>query len=349
MRAIGGIVIAIAVIFGTISFASATDETIPLIKDTSGLDSTVNLADVKIVYEIVLIPHPCDPLSNELFHPDDPVASCAEDFVDDELLDFISDMALEAIGFPINIDDLLFPEVTNLNDLEYQIQQLDSTSELIFEYEVEDLTITSQFEEEIRAEYQNIKDKWKKEMNELKNNANVLFKENPGMKSKILEQDIEKLKIRFDLREEKIKNTEHAQKKIKTAIELKSLKKEFQDSVTEYFITEKIMKYGDEKNKKLEQLSKENKKLMKKMLIADAKHNDKKLDWDDVKKIDEKVTEKIKNLVSENAGQTDNGDSISGGGSDQGNSGAGSDNKGKGSDNKGKGSGNSKGNGKSKK
>lgn len=341
MRVIGGVVIAIAVIFGMISFASATED-IPLIKDTRGLESTVNFADVKIVYEIVLIPHPCDPLSNELFHPDDPVSSCAEDFVDDELLDFISDMALEAIGFPIDIDDLLFPEVTNLNDLEQQIIQLDTTSELIFEHEAEDLTITSQFEEEIKAEYQNIKDKWKKEMNELKNNANVLFKENPGMKSKILELDIEKLKIRFDLKEEKIKNTEQVQKKIKTAIELKNLKKEFQDSITEYFITEKIMKYGDEKDKKLEQLSKENKKLMKKMLIAEAKHNDKKLEWDDFKKIDEKVTEKIKNSVSENAGQTDNGDSINGNGSEKGNSG-------KGSDNKGKGSGNSKGNGKSKK
>jgi len=204
MRAIGGIIIAIAVIFGTISFASATED-IPLIIDTIGTESKTNFRDVKIVYEIVLIPHPCDPLSNELFHPDDPIASCAEDLVDEELLDFISDMAIEAIGFPIDIDDLLFPEVTNLNDLEQQIIQLDSTSELIFEYEAEDLTITSQFEEEIRAEYQNIKDKWKKEMNELKNNAKVLFKENPGMKSKILEQDIEKLKIRFDLKEEKIK------------------------------------------------------------------------------------------------------------------------------------------------
>jgi len=179
-------------------------------------------------------------------------------------------------------------------------------------------------------------------MNELKNNAKVVFKENPGMKSKILEQDIEKLKIRFDLREEKIRNAEQVQKKIKTAIELKILKKEFQDSMTAYFITEKIMKYGDEKDKKLEQLSKENKKLMKKMLIAESKHNDKKLEWDDFKKIDEKVTEKIKNSVSENAGQTDNGDSLSGNGSEKGNSG-------KGSDNKGKGSGNSKGNGKSKK
>jgi len=342
MRAIGGIVIAVAVIFGTISFASATED-IPLIIDTRGSEPRVNFADVKIVYEIVLIPHPCDPLSNELFHPDDPIVNCAEDFVDDELLDFISDMAEEAIGFPINIDDLLFPEVTNLNDLEQQILQLDTTSELIFEHEAEDLTITSQFEEEIRAEYQNIKDKWKKEMNELKNNAKVVFKENPGMKSKILEQDIEKLKIRFDLKEEKIKNTEQVQKKIKTAIELKSLKKEFQDSMTEYFITEKIMKYGDERDKKLEQLSKENMKLMKKMLIAESKHNDKKLDWDDLKKIDEKVTEEIKNSVRENTGQTDNGDSINGNGSDKGNSGTGSDN------NKGKGSGNSKGNGKSKK
>ena len=360
MWAIWGVVIAFAVIFGTMSLASA-DETIPLIQDTRGLDSTVNF-NVNIIYEIVLIPHPCDPLSNLLFSPDDPIASCAE--VDEELLDFISEMSIEAIGFPINMDDLFLPEVTNLNDLEQQITQLDTTSELIFEHEENDLTITTQFEEEIKAEYQIIKDKWNKEMNELKNNAKVLFKQNPGMKSKILEQDIEKLKIKFDLREEKIKNTEQVQKKIKTAIELKTLKKEFQDSITEYFITEKIMKYGDEKDKKLEQLNKENKKLMKKMLIAEAKHHDKKLELNDFKKIDEKVAEKIKNSVSYDAGQTDNGDTIngngdSGSGSDQGNSGTGSDNnkgnsgkgsdnKSKGSDNKGKGSGNSKGKGKSK-
>jgi len=337
MRAIGSVVIAVAVIFGTMSLASATVGTIPQIQDTAVLEST-NFADANFVYEIVLIPHPCDSLSNSLFAPDDPIIYCAG--VDEELEDYINEISIQVIGFPIDMDELLFPEVTNLEEIEEQITQLDTTSELIFEYETNDLTETIS-EEQIISEYQIIKDKWKKKVNELKNNAKMIFKENPGMKSKILEQDIEKLKIRFDLRDEKIKNTSQVQKKIKTAIELKSLKEEFQDSMNEYAVTEKIMKYGDEKDKKLEQLYYENMVLMKKILVVEAKHNDKKLEFDDFKKIHEKVTEEI-NSVSYNVGQTDdvdtiNGnDSISGNSSEQGNSG-------KGSDNKGKGSGNSKG------
>ena len=85
------------------------------------------------------------------------------------------------------------------------------------------------------------------------------------------------------------------------------------------------------------------------MLIAEAKHNDKKLDLDNLKKIDEKVTEAIKNSVSENAGQTDNGDTINGNGDSTSGNGSEKGNSGKGSDNKGKGSGNSKGKGKSNK
>jgi len=169
----------------------------------------------------------------------------------------------------------------------------------------------------------------------------MIFKENPGIKSKILEQDIEKLKIRFDLRNEKIKNTSQDQKKIKTAFELKFLKEEFQDSMNEYAVTEKIMKYGDEKNKKLQQLYYENMVLMKEILVAEAQHNDKKLEFDDFKKIHEKVTEEI-NSVSYNVGQTDDVDTINGNDSISGNSSE-QGNNGKGSDNKGKGSGNSKG------
>jgi len=119
--------------------------------------------------------------------------------------------------------------------------------------------------------------------------------------------------------------------------------------MNEYVITEKTMKYGPEKEKKLEQLKEKNTKLMKAMLLAEAKHNDKKLDVDYLKKIDQTVTEEI-NSVGENAGQTDGGDSsnvnevdsTNGNGSDKG------DNDKKSNDSKGKGSGNSKGNGKSK-
>jgi len=245
----------------------------------------------------------------------------------------------------------------DLYDLDEIIFEFDYTSDLIFESELQDIAQTTnlfeeriedspdsteelqeKFEEklkEIREKYQNIKAKWKEEFEKFRNDAKALLKEKPGIKSRILEQDIEKLKIRFDAKEEKVKNADKTQKKIKTAIELGNLKKEFRDSMNEYVITEKTMKYGTEKEKKLEQLKEKTTKLMKAVLLAEAKHNDKKLNDDDLKKIDQKVTEEIKNSVGENAGQTDSGDSTNGNSSDKGNNG--------------KGSGKSKGNGKSKK
>lgn len=418
MRAIGGLVIAIAVIFGTTSYASAYYENIqteqldkdfatngldqfnffvttksPLVEDSS-FESKTNF-DAKIVYEIVLIPHPCDPLYNALVVPDDPNLNCKKDLVDDELLDFINEIAIRTIGFPIDIDEILFSEVTNLDELEEKILQLDNISELIFEHEAIDVsTTTSQFEEqiqnsdpesaeyleskleekveEIRTEYQIIKDMWKEKINELQNNSKNLSGENPGMKAKILKQDIEKMKIRFELKQDKIKNTDNTMKKIKTAVELNDLKKDFQNSMNKYEIIEKTMKYGAEKDKKLEQLKQKNVELFKSVLFAEAKHNDKKLDEDYLKKIDQEVGDLIKNSaggysespydkVSEIVG-SDNGNNGDGKGNGNGNgsdNGKGSGNdkgsdknkgqsKGKGSD-KGKGKGSSNGKGNSKK
>lgn len=346
--------IALAVIFAMMSFAAAEEFPITLIQEKKATPHTVEFAHTSIVYEIVLIPHPCDPDSNLLFAPDDPIVQCAGD---KELEQYINEIAIEVIGFPISLDDLLIPEVTNLNDLEQQITQLDTTSQLIFEYEAKDLAEST--EEQVIEQYQEIKDIWNNEINELENDAISIFKDSPGVESKIIQQKIEKLKLEFDLKEEKIKNTILVQKKIKTSIELKSLKEEFQDSMNEYAVTEKAMKYGDEKDKKLEQLYKQNIKLMKKMLIVEAKHNDKKLEFDDFKKIDDKVTEKINSVSynSEQSGIFGSGDANNGNYSENDSSGSesgkGSDNKGKssdskGKDNKGKGL-DSKGKGKSKK
>lgn len=391
MRAIWGLVIAIAVIFGTISYANAYEENAqtehqvnknfatnsldqfnffvttksPLIEDSS-FESKTNFHDGKIVYEIVLIPHPCDPLSKILVIPDDPSLDCKKDFVDAELLDFINEIAIRTIGFPIDLEEILFSEVTNLDELEEQIFELDSMSELIFEHEVIDVsTTTSQFEEqiensdpesaeyleskleekveEIRAEYQIIKDKWKEKINELQNDAQNMLNENPGMKAKILKQDIEKMKIRFDLKQDKIKDADDTMKKIKTAIELNNLKKNFQDSMNEYEIIEKTI-YGAENDKKLEQLKQKNTELLKLVLIADAKHNGKKLDEAYLKEIEQNVSDLITNSADENneSAYGNNGSEIIG--SSNGNNEGGQGN-GNGSD-KGKGSNNGKGSGK---
>lgn len=154
-----------------------------------------------------------------------------------------------------------------------------------------------------------------------------------GVAEKSALYDLEKTALKIKMQNDKADREEKTKAKIKTAIELSNLKETFQDSMSEYVITEKTMKYGPDKEKKLADLKKKNIKLMKEMLIADAKHNDKKLGPDDIKKIDQKVTEAIENSGGQKNGKSDNGD------------------KGKGSDkgNKGKSSDKGKGNGKSKK
>lgn len=382
MRVIGGLVIAVAIICSTISVASAFSEntqTEHLDKyfATNSLDqpnffftTTSFLADDatesetnsnnKFVYEIVLIPNPCDPLSNMLFLPDDPNLDCKKNLIDQELLDFINEIAIKTLGFPIDIDDILFSEFTNLAELEEQILELETISELIFEHENIDVsTTTQQFEEqiqnsepeaeeyletkleekveEIRTEYQIIKDKWKEKVDELQNNSKNLLNENTGMKAKILNQNIEKMKIRFDLKDDKVKNSYSTAKKIQSAIELSKLKKNFQDSMIEYKIIEKTMKYGTEKYKKLAQLEQKNMDLFKSVMISEAKHNGKKLDENDLKNIDQNVSDLIKDSDGAYGEKTYGyGSEIIGSGNGNG------DDNSNGSD-KGKGSGNGKG------
>jgi len=154
-----------------------------------------------------------------------------------------------------------------------------------------------------------------------------------GVAEKSVLYDLEKSALKIKMQNDKADREKKTKAKIKTAIELSNLKKNFQDSMNEYVITEITMKYSPDKEKKLADLKEKNIKLMKQMLITDAKHNDKKLDPDDIKKIDQKVTEEIKNSGNQKNGKSDNGD------------------KGKNSDkgNKGKSSDKGKGNGKSKK
>jgi len=141
--------------------------------------------------------------------------------------------------------------------------------------------------------------------------------------------DLEKTALKIKIQNDKADREEKTKAKIKTAIELSNLKETFQDSMNEYVITEKTMKYGPDKEKKLADLKERNIKLMKEMLIVDAKHNDKKLDPDYIKKIDQKVTEDIENSGGQKNSKSDNGDK--GKGSDKGNKGKSSDNgKGKG-------------------
>lgn len=154
-----------------------------------------------------------------------------------------------------------------------------------------------------------------------------------------LEKSALKMKMQYDKEEEEKTNA-----MIDTAIELSQLKETLQTSMNEYIITEKTMKYGTDKDKKLAELKQKNINLMKEMYLADAKHNNKKLDQNEIKQIEQKAIEDVENSGGQKNNNSDNGkDSDNGKGS---NNGKGSD---KGSDKGNSGKNSGKGNGKSKK
>ena len=133
------------------------------------------------------------------------------------------------------------------------------------------------------------------------------------------------LKVKIQsIKDDKIEKTKI---KMQEAIDLSNLKKTLRNSMSEYVKIDTTMKDGPDKDAILSDLNGKNIKLMKEMLIADAKHNDKKLGPDDIKKIDQKVTEDMENSGGQKNGKSDNGDK--GKGSDKGNKGKSSD-KGKG-------------------
>lgn len=155
-----------------------------------------------------------------------------------------------------------------------------------------------------------------------------------------LEKSALKMKMRYDKEEEE----EETNAMIDTAIELSQLKETLQTSMNEYIITEKTMKYGTDKDKKLADLKQKNINLMKEMYLAHAKHNNKKLDQNEIKQIEQKAIEDVENSGGQKNNNSDNGkDSDNGKGS---NNGKGSD---KGSDKGNSGKNSGKGNGKSKK
>lgn len=165
-----------------------------------------------------------------------------------------------------------------------------------------------------------------------------------GAAEKSVLNELEKSALKMKMQYDKEEQEEKTNTKIKTAIELSQLKETLQNSMNEYIITEKTMKYGPDKDKKLAELKEKNIYLMKEMYLADAKHNNKKLDQNEIKQIEQKATEDV-----ENSGGQKNNNSNNGKGSDNdkgSNNGKGSD---KGSDKGNSGKSSGKGNGKSNK
>lgn len=135
--------------------------------------------------------------------------------------------------------------------------------------------------------------------------------------------------LKIKMQSDKEDEIEMAKEKSNTGKELSILKKTLRNSMNEYVIIDKTMKNGPEKDKLLSDLKEKNINLMKERMLIESKHNDKKLTLDDIKKINQKATELVKNPKSEKTDSSDNGNN--GKGSDK--ASQSNSDKGKGSDN----------------
>ena len=174
-----------------------------------------------------------------------------------------------------------------------------------------------------------------------------------GVEENQIKNELKKTEIKINAQISKIEEKEDRENKIKTATQLIKQKKDLQKIRNKKVTLEDFRYNGDDKDKKLEELQAEERKLLKKILIQEANQNGKKLTGEDLKKIDQEVKKKTTSSNSGNDGDKDNkGNDNSGKGSDKGSSDKGKSDKGssdKGKSDKGNSSKSKGGNGKSKK
>ena len=165
-----------------------------------------------------------------------------------------------------------------------------------------------------------------------------------GVEENQIKNELAKTEIKINAQISKIEEKEERENKIETATQLIKEKKDLQKIRNKKVTLEDYRYNGDDKDKKLEELQAQERKLLKKILIQEANQNGKKLTGEDLKKIDQEVKKKTTSSNSGNDGGKDNkGNGNSGKGSDKGSSDKGKSDKGN-SDKSNKG-----GNGKSKK
>ena len=165
-----------------------------------------------------------------------------------------------------------------------------------------------------------------------------------SLENRKLIQELDGAENSLKVKSSKLLEMKQNTNKIKTAIDYTQTKKALIKLQNHAGVIKNLLLESDEKNKILEELHKERMKLLKDVIIHEAKHNGKQITPDEIKKIDEKVKEK----TSEKKGPdrvSDPHDNSKKGGKDKAKSNNGKGN-GKGNSNSGKGNSNGKGNSK---
>jgi len=148
-------------------------------------------------------------------------------------------------------------------------------------------------------------------------------KQQGSFENKIIGNNLDKEELKLKIQSSKILENNNKINKIQTAVDLGNQKEELIKIKNLLGVAQHLNK-SPEKDKLIEQLKLEKIELLKGVLILDAKHNDKKITTDFLKKLDEKIIEEIDGGKSQNDKKQD----------DKGNNSKKSDNKNKGNSSK---------------
>lgn len=154
--------------------------------------------------------------------------------------------------------------------------------------------------------FQVLKDTVKKKLDLGQTNGKSSFQQ------KLLAGEIDKLEIKLKIRTLKIQEEKIKQEKSNTALELKEKKKELQE-IHNAMTLVMVGKDWQQKDKKLQELKQKESNMLRSIMIIEAAQNGEKITPDVLKKIDEKIAEKVGN--GDNSGKGKNK------GNDDGNSG----------------------------
>jgi len=111
-----------------------------------------------------------------------------------------------------------------------------------------------------------------------------------SLENKKMENSLDKTELKLKMKSSKMLEETNKNNKIQTAIDLGIQKKDLIKTKNQLAVAQFLPKSA-EKDKLVEQLELEKIELLKGTLILDAKHNDKKITTDFLKKLDEKITE----------------------------------------------------------
>ena len=166
-----------------------------------------------------------------------------------------------------------------------------------------------------------------------------------SLENRKLIQELDGAENSLKVKSSKLLDMKQNTNKIKTAIDYTQTKKALIKLQNHAGVIKNLLLESEEKNKILEELHKERMKLLKDVIIQEAKHNGKQITPDEIKKIDEKVKQKTTEKKGPDRVSDPHDNSKKGGGKDKEKSNNGKGN-GKGNSNSGKGNSNGKGNSK---